>query len=192
MFNLNPSVGFGDKVKIEVFTAIAAISTVTGESYFEENGDVEERDLKSVYQMLHEIRGKHPAPTTRKDSAADVGEPTKIELLGTFGTGKYDIFMRGAILSREPFLISNRIGQLSYPSQSEADLGFCTVLAIKYEGDVEKIDEEFRKSALYRPKWEREDYSKNTIAKAVESAGKIKANSVPVLVTVEKRRSACR
>jgi hypothetical protein len=184
VFNLDTSVGFGDKVKIEVFTN-SRYFTVTGESYFEESGEVEERDLIAVYQMLHEIRGKHPAPTTRKDSAADVGEATKIELLGTFGTNKYDIFMRGEIESREPFVLSNRIGRLAYPSQSEADLGFCTVLAIKYEGDAEKIDEEFRKSALYRPKWDRPDYSMNTIAKAVESAGRIKANSVPVLATVE-------
>jgi len=176
VFNLDPAVGYGDKVKIEVFTD-SRYFTVTGNSYFEPSGDVEERDLEAVYEMLHEIRGKHPAPTTRKNSAADTGEPTKIELLGTFGTSKHDIFMHGQVESREPFVISNRIGRLTYPSQSEADMGFATVLAVKYDGDTQKIDEEFRKSALYRPKWDRPDYSKNTIARAVESAEKIKAKT---------------
>jgi len=184
VFNLDPAVGFGDKVKIEVFTE-ARYFTVTGDSYFEPSGDVEERDMTAVYQMLHDIRANHPAPTPRKDSVdTDAGEPTKIELLGTFGTTKYDIFMHGEIESREPFVISNRIGRLTYPSQSEADMGFATVLAIQYNGDVQKIDGEFRKSALYRPKWERADYRNKTITKAVESGETVKANSVPML-TVE-------
>src|SRR5437879_9039496 len=58
-----------------------------------------------------------------------------------------------------------------------------------FRSDVQKIDEEFRKSALYRPKWDRADYSKNTIAQAVESAEKIKGNSLPVLKRSEEHTS---
>lgn len=176
VFNLDPAVGYGDKVKIEVFTE-RRYFTVTGEAYFQEAGDVEVRDLTSVYHLLHEIRGKHPAPTTVKDSVAEGGELTKIELLGTFHTSKYDIFTHGEIESCEPFVISNRIGRLTYPSQSEADLGFCTVLAVKHDGDVEKIKEAFINSPLYREKWGRADYQKNTIERAVKSAEKIKAKT---------------
>jgi hypothetical protein len=59
--------------------------------------------------------------------------------------------------------------QGQYPSQSEADLALCTLLARKYNGDRQKIDEEFRKSRLSRDKWEqRPDYRERTINKAIE------------------------
>ncbi len=58
-----------------------------------------------------------------------------------------------------------------YGSPSEADLALCTIIAFRAKGDAEVIDEIFRRSALYRDKWEREDYRKNTITKAVSYAG---------------------
>jgi hypothetical protein len=182
VFNLDPAVGYGEKVKIEVFTD-SRYFTVTGNSYFDEAGDVEERDLASVYELLHDIRAKHPAPKQASPASGSVIPTVQIEKLGAFDTNKYDIFMRGTITSREPFVIENNLGRLEYPSQSEADLGFCTVLSVKYEGDADKIDEEFRKSPLYRPKWEREDYRTNTIKQASESGEKIRGEKV---VTVQE------
>jgi len=55
-----------------------------------------------------------------------------------------------------------------YPSQSEADLALCCNLAF-YTQDVVQIDRLFRKSNLYREKWEREDYRDQTIEKALQS-----------------------
>ena len=44
---------------------------------------------------------------------------------------------------------------------------------MKYKGDTEKIESEFRNSPLYREKWERLDYQQNTIGQAVKTAEKI-------------------
>jgi len=53
---------------------------------------------------------------------------------------------------------------------SRADLALCCLLAHLLGSDAKKIDAAFRFSKLYREKWNRADYSKNTIAKAIESA----------------------
>lgn len=57
----------------------------------------------------------------------------------------------------------------AYGSASEADLALCSLIAFRTH-DPELIDEVFRASALYRDKWEREDYRRNTIAMALKRA----------------------
>jgi len=54
-----------------------------------------------------------------------------------------------------------------YPSQSEADIALCQMLAFWTDKDPARIDNLFRQSGLYREKWERSDYRNNTINKAV-------------------------
>jgi putative DNA primase/helicase len=53
-----------------------------------------------------------------------------------------------------------------YRSQSEADLALCSLLAF-WTQDAGQIDRIFRRSGLYRPKWERADYRQWTITKAL-------------------------
>jgi hypothetical protein len=51
---------------------------------------------------------------------------------------------------------------------SAADFALCILLAKKYGGNAFKVDAEFRKSGLYRDKWEdREDYRETTITRAI-------------------------
>jgi putative DNA primase/helicase len=50
---------------------------------------------------------------------------------------------------------------------SRADLALCDMLAFWTGPDENRIDALFRQSGLYRPKWERADYRKRTIAKAL-------------------------
>lgn len=50
---------------------------------------------------------------------------------------------------------------------SAADMALCTMLAWWLRGDYAAIDEAFRRSRLYRQKWEREDYRSATINKAI-------------------------
>jgi hypothetical protein len=50
---------------------------------------------------------------------------------------------------------------------SAADFALCILLAKKYGCDAFKIEAEFRKSGLYREKWERHDYRASTITRAV-------------------------
>lgn len=52
---------------------------------------------------------------------------------------------------------------------SSADLALCNILAFWTGKDAEAIDRLFRRSALYREKWERPDYKNDTIQKAIES-----------------------
>ena len=50
-----------------------------------------------------------------------------------------------------------------YGSQSEADAALCALIAFRTGAAPEAIDEVFRSSALYRDKWERDDYRTATI-----------------------------
>jgi len=53
-----------------------------------------------------------------------------------------------------------------YPSHSEADQALCNILAF-YTISEGQIDSIFRRSGLYREKWERADYRDSTIQKAL-------------------------
>lgn len=56
---------------------------------------------------------------------------------------------------------------------SRADLALCNYLAFWFQGKADLIDEAFKRSKLYRDKWEREDYRAETINKAIQNcAGK--------------------
>ena len=56
-----------------------------------------------------------------------------------------------------------------YASPSEADLALCSMLAFWCGGDMEQMDRIFRQSELMRDKWERDDYRKSTLERAVKS-----------------------
>lgn len=55
----------------------------------------------------------------------------------------------------------------AFESHSNADASLCSMLAFYTGDDKERIDKLFRASALYREKWEREDYRTLTIEKAI-------------------------
>lgn len=54
---------------------------------------------------------------------------------------------------------------------SSADLALCNMLAFWTGKDAYKMDRIFRKSALHREKWNREDYRNATISKAIANCG---------------------
>lgn len=179
VFNLSPKFGYGDKVKIEIYDS-ARYFTVTGEvldpdPIFTTPG-VAERDLSKAYETCRSIQRecgeeKQTAQTTESESKPGV----QIEQTGTVLTTKRELLMHGNILSKSPFVVSDDHGNsVQYPSQSEADLGLCTALAI--DGlDAEQIDEQFRQSVLCGSdrlaKWER--LGQTTIAKAIKTAERI-------------------
>ena len=55
-----------------------------------------------------------------------------------------------------------------YTSQSEADLALCAMLAFWTGPDPARVDALFRDSALYRDKWDRDDYRNSTLDHALE------------------------
>jgi putative DNA primase/helicase len=66
--------------------------------------------------------------------------------------------------------------QAGYESQSQADLALCSYLT-RVTRDEAQIDRLFRRSGLYRDKWERQDYRDWTIDKALTSDRSPKANT---------------
>lgn len=66
----------------------------------------------------------------------------------------------------------------NYPSQSEADLAFCSHLSKIFDGDRERINNIFKQSGLYRKKWDEKHfadgrtYGEETINKAISGSNK--------------------
>ena len=182
-FNLNPAIGFGDKVGIEVYDK-ARFFTVTGDPYFEEVGDVAEcSNLTQVYEWFHQLRRDNPLSRNEKVESANSGESAPIELVGAFTTSKYDIFTRGSVESVEPhqpFVICDGIGRLTYPSHSEADMAFMNVAAHVHDGDADKMWDKYAQSPMARNKWlgREADFRRNTIAKAIKSFEERRRNPV--------------
>ena len=64
---------------------------------------------------------------------------------------------------------------------SSADLALCNMLAFWTGRDAGKMDELFRRSALYRPdKWNRDDYRKWTLDKAISDCTNVYSQEVPM------------
>lgn len=57
-----------------------------------------------------------------------------------------------------------------YPSDSEADLALCSMLAFWTGPDEDRIASLVGRSGLAREKWNREDYRRRTLARAIEGA----------------------
>ena len=157
----------------------------SGKRYFTTTGNqvpgtpstVNQRDVQWLYERIVTNREFAPIKSTNpKAASADIGEGTQIVYVAgaNFKTDKYSIFMNGTITRDNKFYITNGVGSLTFGSQSEADLSFATILALVHDGDTDKMDEDFRKSPLYRDKWERDDYRERTFRMAVETAAKIK------------------
>ena len=168
---------------------------MTGDEVGATHSPIVSLDLSEAYQLCHDIRNRFPVEpkSAQPDAAQTVSTPSaQIKSTGTVITSKLSLLMNGKVVSDRPFVVQDGQGNsLEYPSQSEADLSLCTGLAIKYGSDPEKINSEFSRSPLYREKWDREDYSQKTIARAIETAEKIKlemgakgAASLPVTSAV--------
>jgi Family of unknown function (DUF5906) len=71
-----------------------------------------------------------------------------------------------------------------YQSQSEADAAFCGLLVREGLSSVE-IDMALRASALYRKKWEREDYRRGTISGVMSQTHASSANPTPQASTAQ-------
>ena len=107
---------------------------------------IESRDLSVLYQRI--VRGEFKPAAAQKTSS------------NGNHSGKLERLMAGIFDD--------------YPTQSEADLALARLLMFKHRGDSARVDEEFRRSGLYREKWDREDYRNKTLAMALASYEKMK------------------
>ncbi len=113
------------------------------------------------------VTGNHIASSPTTIEQADIGWLFRLMTSGMFKPGKIENFLNGDFSG--------------YPSQSEADLAFCSMLAAcgLQGGD---IDNAMRLSGLMREKWERGDYRTATISAALAGQDKTKAPLPPVNV----------
>lgn len=103
-----------------------------------------------------------PAPTTKKSKSAEHSNAAVTELPDD------DIITKA--LNNSTFAALFRGDMSAYNNDhSSADLALCNMLAFWTGKDAKRIDTLFRKSQLYREKWERDDYRASTINKAIAS-----------------------
>lgn len=72
-----------------------------------------------------------------------------------------------------------------YPSQSEADMAFCNMLAFWCAGDAEKMDGIYRSSGLMRKKWDRKQsgstYGNLVIQRAIKDCKEFYTSNQPIV-----------
>jgi putative DNA primase/helicase len=142
--------------------------TVTGLHFPSTPKEIRKVNVASVYnRMLAGDFQESKKPVTPVSESSLKAPSTEIHSSGSVTTSKMQLLMNGEILSSKPFVITDQYGNtLQYPSQSEADGALAILLAFKHEGDLEKMDGDFRVSALYRKKWDRPDYRDATLKSA--------------------------
>jgi putative DNA primase/helicase len=161
---------------IEIYSAARAI-TVSGISLTEQPLDVRECDITWLYDKM--VAGDFESEeikTAKREGKTSFSGGIKFTCVPGSVTTKLQVQMTGRIVSEpEPFILEDEAGNtVESKSHSEMDLSACTGLALKHGDNTEAIDSEFRQSALYRPKWERNDYRETAIAKGIETAQRIK------------------
>jgi putative DNA primase/helicase len=185
VFNLDPSIGYGDKVKVEVYDRDRYF-TVTGDTVFDPPGGIESSDLNALYKILTGLRAEHPATgklvAEAHKGTASLKPSVQLQRSGTVMTNKFKLLMDGEIVSDKPFVVADDVGNsIEYASASEADMALCTLSAMKHGAQPDLIWKDYTESCLVREKWTQreEDFRKNTIAKAIESAAKCKIAVIP-------------
>jgi hypothetical protein len=128
--------------------------TVTGQHLEGTPTAIEDRN--AVLEVLH--GDLFPATHTTVDRMTQVG--------GLLEISDEDVLSRAAYHEKfEPLWQGYWRGE-GFPSPSEADLSLCAIL-VQHAQDPAQIDRLFRQSGLYREKWDRPDYAKATVQKAV-------------------------
>ena len=182
VFNIDPTAGFGDKVKIEIYNR-ARYFTITGDLWRKSKTTIEPRDLTTLHALCETIQSQWaPKAKAKSDSATLIGESVRIESIPTAPiTTKLELLLRGEIVSTKPFVIKDGSGNsLEYPSHSEADMALCTLLALEHGDNADLVWDNYLKSSLCREKWtgDREEYFKgHTIANAITTAKRLNAKS---------------
>jgi hypothetical protein len=140
--------------------------TITGQKLPEYPATIEKRpeELNAFYQKhFSQSEPEQPNEEAQKSDGSKLTDDQVIALAAqAHNSPKFLSLMDGKY---EHFLKDNE--ERLYPSQSEADLALCQLIAF-YASEPAQIDSIFRRSKLYREKWEREDYGKDTIKMAVE------------------------
>lgn len=140
--------------------------TVTGNSLDQVSGGVEERQeqLHALYHRLFHHRERNGNGDTvcwKPNPLAPVNDDDAIRiLLGKKDGGRFRALWDGHWQK----------GDRRYQSQSHADMALVGDLVWMMGNDPARIDRLFRRSGLYREKWDRPDYRRRTINEALRSS----------------------
>lgn len=144
------------------------------------------KELEMVYERY--LQGVNRFEESKKDLFGR-REDERLEV-GSYNTSRYfegndlneEEIINRAIRSKNGMKFQdlyNGEWKQYYQSQSDADQAFCNMLAFWTARDAEKIDIIFRRSELFREKWDRrhfgngKTYGQATIEKAIVSCGNI-------------------
>jgi hypothetical protein len=129
--------------------------TITGNRLEEYPASIEKRpgELEEFYQKHFCERAPDIALEAEGQPANSLPDDQVICLASEAANSKKFMALMGGDIS-------------GYPSHSEADQALCNILAF-YTTSEGQIDSIFRRSKLYREKWERADYREATIGKAI-------------------------
>jgi len=190
VFDLDPSAGYGDKVKIKIY-GTARYYTWTNDSVYEQPVGIRPCDLAAVYELIRDIQKRYPPQSNTKSTVSDTsslapsapstGESVQIRNdRGPVDTTKYELLMHANISGDKPFHIEDDRGNyLDYADRSAADMALFNVSAIHRISDPDTqaipqaILDDFRSSVIFREKeWghRSEWLLKNTISKALQYA----------------------
>jgi putative DNA primase/helicase len=134
--------------------------TVTGQRVEGTPATLEERQgaLERVHREVFADRCRQAAPSSNGNGHAAVLDLRDEEILDAARRAK----------NGSKFTTYWNGGNGDLHSASEGDLALCSMLAFWCGPDPERIDELFRQSGRFRSKWNRDDYRRRTIGKAIE------------------------
>ena len=127
---------------------------ITGNAILRNEPDQDQESLNSLFERYKTPDRVNPNAIPRKPSESVLGVSDTTLLRMAKKNARFSQLWEGDISM--------------YSSHSEADLSLCGKLAFWCDRDMNRMDALFRMSGLYRPKWEREDYRKNTLALACD------------------------
>ena len=115
------------------------------------------------------------------------GEPTAVlEAVGS-GLSDEEVVRKASSASNGERFARLWAGDTSdYGSRSEADLALCSMLAFWTGGDDARMDSLFRRSGLYREKWDRDDYRERTMAEALSGKTEFYRSGATLKLEVRK------
>lgn len=135
-------------------------------------------------ESIRALHSKYLAPVRRSEkSNVTIPQSTSEVFTGRFRGSQVDMSVQDIIQKAMYSQNGEKFRKLyngdfsDYPSQSEADLAFCNMLAFWCGRDIDKMDDIFRNSGLMRDKWDRKQsgstYGNLMLKKAVENCQEV-------------------
>ena len=147
--------------------------TFTGNKISETDTLVDKTEELLIFLEKYMEKEKFKTPNTSQAFQASIEEKTtetlNVQQQYPYPSDWLEIARKAKNGDKFSALYDNGDTSLYNNDESSADMALCSMLAFYLQGNSVAIDEAFRASALYRKKWERDDYRQNTIQKAIDA-----------------------